>query len=96
MKFEELPRKSQKVMYQIGYDLSSLKMVNQVNAILCAVYQKDQFLIRYFMPRLTKVSGEYSFGLVRPSVGLSVCPNFCRHYFETVRRSLLILIYVCF
>ena len=51
------------------------------------------------MPRLTKVSGAYSFCLVRPSVCLSVrpCvrPTFCRHYSsETVRRSILIFIYV--
>ena len=56
-----------------------------------------------FMPRLTKVSGAYSFCLVRPSVRPSVClsvrpcvrPTFCRHYSsETVRRSILIFIYV--
>ena len=48
-----------------------------------------------FMPRLTKVSGAYSFCLVRVSVRLSVHPTFCRHYSsKTVRRSILIFIYV--
>ena len=51
------------------------------------------------MPRLTKVSGAYSFCLVRPSVRQSVrpCvrPTFCRQYSsETVRRSILIFVYV--
>ena len=35
----------------------------------------------FFMPRLTKVSGAYSFCLVRPSVRLSVCPSVCTSHF---------------
>ena len=41
------------------------------------------YVVRFFMPRLTKVSGAYSVCRVCPSVCVSVCTS---HFFKTLRR----------
>ena len=92
---------------RFGSVVSGLLIVSNCNGIITSFEKFDSGCLTsfygqiyaIFMPRLTKVSGAYSFCLVRPSVRPfsrpCVRPTFCRHYSsETIRRSILIFIYV--